>query len=301
MLHILLTILKIIWILILAILGIILLLLTTVLIVPIRYEVKAGATGTLESLEADAKISWLMKILGVYVSYREKVLDIQVKIFGKKLNLTKKEAKRVAEEVTREVTDSVKEDVKESVEDIVSDIKEDVEKIVAEEKEVAESIEENNVQATLEENDSEKEERRKKKNIKYTIQSICDKIKLVKEKKDEVVQMVKDEVHQAAVKRIFREVIRLFCFLKPKKIFVNAHFGFSDPSTTGQVLAVISVLYPFVEKNIDIEPDFENQVIEGKVYLKGIFRGIYVMIVAVNIILDKNVRLTIKELLKWKR
>lgn len=87
-------------------------------------------------------------------------------------------------------------------------------------------------------------------------------------------------------------------FLKPKKLEITLQFGFEDPSLTGKILGAICMLYPFFEKHIDVTPDFENQVLKGKVYIKGCIRLVYVLIVILNMVLDKNVRITVKDVIK---
>lgn len=294
MLHILLMLLKIIGILLLAILGLLVLILCIVLFVPIRYEVSASAAGNVDSIKANVRFSWLLRLISGYVVFEEKKADWQVRILWKKLNIPKPEKEKL-----ETVLEDAEEDIKEAIQDETPEI------VEAENGKTDETAEPQIEQKTESEASENNEAQNKKQNIfekiKYTIQTICDKIKLMKEKAEEIERLIKNEVHQAAVKRSFRELIRLLRFLKPKKLTLNAHFGFEDPATTGQVVAVISVLYPFIEKCVDIKPDFESQVLEGDVYVKGVIRGIYAVIVLVNIILDKNIRLTFKELQKWKR
>ena len=64
-------------------------------------------------------------------------------------------------------------------------------------------------------------------------------------------------------------MVRLLKFLRPKKLTGNLHFGFEDPSVTGKVLAVLGALYPFYGEHIRINPDFENEIFEGDVLVKG--------------------------------
>lgn len=77
MLHIILLILKIIGIIILVILGLLLLILLTVLLVPVRYRANVSHG---EVLDADARISWLLHIVGARISYVEGKLHIRLRI-----------------------------------------------------------------------------------------------------------------------------------------------------------------------------------------------------------------------------
>ena len=79
MLHILLLILKIVGIILAVILGIIILLLGIVLFVPIRYEISAKCDGTIESLKAKVKATWLLHLLRADILVKGKKLKWQVK------------------------------------------------------------------------------------------------------------------------------------------------------------------------------------------------------------------------------
>lgn len=136
--------------------------------------------------------------------------------------------------------------------------------------------------------------------IKYTFQKICDNIKALTEKKDKLEQFLTDEVHQSAFKRAWREVKHFLKRLLPKRFRLNAHFGFEDPCLTGQILAGAAMIYPFVGKNMNLTPDFEEQVLEGDVSVRGIFRVIYVVIAGWNLLWDKNVRRTYKDVRNFK-
>ena len=136
--------------------------------------------------------------------------------------------------------------------------------------------------------------------IKYTIQNICDKIRLCREKKEDVQDFLTDEIHLTSWRLIKQEMVRLLKFLRPQKVTGNLHFGCEDPSVTGKVLAVLGALYPFYGEHIRINPDFENEIFEGDVLVKGNIRGVYALIIARNLFFDKNIRTTYKELQKWK-
>ena len=77
---------------------------------------------------------------------------------------------------------------------------------------------------------------------------------------------------------------------------MNLHFGFEDPYRTGQCLAVLSMLYPFVGEYMNIQPEFEKQVLEGEAYVKGTVRAVYLVIFAGKMLLDKHVRATYRNI-----
>ena len=72
MLHILWMLLKIIGIILLIILGVLVLSVCVVLFVPLRYHGKAEAKGTLDSVKAHLKFSWLLHLVSGYVTYENR-------------------------------------------------------------------------------------------------------------------------------------------------------------------------------------------------------------------------------------
>lgn len=57
--------------------------------------------------------------------------------------------------------------------------------------------------------------------------------------------------------------------IHPRVIRARIHAGFDDPSVTGQLLAVHGMLYPFIGRNVSIEPDWETPVLEGTLLIRG--------------------------------
>ncbi|HIR94052.1 MAG TPA: hypothetical protein IAB98_11605 [Candidatus Egerieimonas intestinavium] len=80
MVHIILTILKIIGIFLLVILGLLLLALLSALFVPLRYSGRAQKEG--EVMEASLRVSWLLHLIHFTLGWREGKLDWNLRIFG---------------------------------------------------------------------------------------------------------------------------------------------------------------------------------------------------------------------------
>ena len=294
MLHILWMLLKIIGIIILVILGLVLITLGVVFLVPLKYNGSAVLDKEKEKSTVKLKFSWLLYLISGNVSYIDKQLTYEIRVLGKKLQLNQ-DNDNIEEFVENKEKEVEAEDnlAKKITKDVISDVISDV----TEEPSTTSSEKKTNKQV--------KKKKPKKesvlKKIKYTFQNICDKIKMLKQKKDKVETFLKNETHKSAFKKLWKEIGKLLKSLKPKHLKVNAHFGFEDPSITGKVLAVLSILYPFYGDNIKIQPDFENVVIEGDLYLKGKIRVIYAVRLAWNLIWNKNVRTTLKDILKWNK
>lgn len=86
--------------------------------------------------------------------------------------------------------------------------------------------------------------------------------------------------------------------VKPTKCRINLRAGMEDPATTGQIVAAYGILYPLVGGSVFLQPEFEEKVIEGDVYIKGKITGIIFLIAGLKIALDKNIWRLIKLLKK---
>lgn len=291
MLHIILLILKILGIILAIILGILVLLILIVCFVPIRYRITGECDGKLEGLKINIKISWLLHLLGAYVKYDDRTLRWRIRFAWKKMSSEDEtKTRKPIEEATEKVSEepiSIEPIIEEPVrEEPIIDAVED--SFITEEK-------------PEKEEKAKKTEKQKKrwngfwKNIKYTIEQICDKIKMLIQKKDHLMEFLTAEIHVKAFKKLKVELIKFMKRQKPKKFIMNALIGFEDPCTTGQVLAGYSILYPWVGEHAVLKADFEKQIFEGTLLLRGRIYGITLVALAWRLIMSKEVRTTLKD------
>lgn len=136
--------------------------------------------------------------------------------------------------------------------------------------------------------------------IKCTFQSFCDKIKALLEKKEKLTNLIQDEVHVAAFQKVKKEAFCLLRRLSPKKLEARLVYGFEDPCLTGQVLAGFSMLYPFIGEHVNITPDFERRILQGRCCIKGKLYAWHFAQVCWNLIWCKNVRETYRHIKNFK-
>lgn len=291
----------------LAVLGLFVLLVCVVLFTPLCYRGEAGCKGALDSLRAKVRFSWFLHLVSGYVAYEDGKLDWKIRIAWKKSLpvIEESPAEREKEPEERPKISSKKEvktgkiEEKEQNEEApaaasrpesakitekAADEKEPEKGLFSKIRELYEKIL-NKIKALYQK-------------IKYTILKICDTIKSLLEKKDMLLEFITDEVHKSAFMTTLTELKRLLRFLKPQKLKVSAHFGFEDPSITGYVLAIGSMIYPFLGNHIDIRPDFDQEILEGEIFISGNIRALYLLISFWNLIWDKNVRTTFRHIRK---
>jgi len=231
------------------------------------------------------RFSWLIHLVSGFVTYKDQKLDWQVRVAWKNINVPQVDEKIVDAE--EKVEDKVEEKAEENVETVV-------EKIAI--KEESKNIEKSPKTAKT-------KKRAKKKisiaeKIRCSIQKIFDKIKEINALKEKIISYLKTETHKKAFKKFLKEVARILKKLKPKIMKANIEFGFEDPYTTGCILAYASMLYPFYGDNIVIKPNFEEAIMKGDIYLKGRIRISYFVNIGIRLIVNKNVRMTIKDTMK---
>ena len=99
---------------------------------------------------------------------------------------------------------------------------------------------------------------------------------------------------QAAKDHILREVKYLLRHILPEKLEGTLTFGFEDPATTGQVLGILCVLAVFTGNHLEVNGNFEGKMLEGDVSIKGHVRLCHIAKSAISLLIDKNIRKTIK-------
>ena len=84
--------------------------------------------------------------------------------------------------------------------------------------------------------------------------------------------------------------------LRPRKLQADVSVGTGSPDTTGYIMAVAGMLYPTYGKHINIVPDFENTIFEGRIYLKGRITIFILLVHGLAVYLDKDLHKLLKKL-----
>ena len=328
MLHILLFILKIIGILLLSILGLILLILALMLLVPIRYSTGLQMR-TIAEYSADGKASWLFGFICLTGGYDGEQVKLDIRIFGhsllhKKPKKQKKRRKKPPQRQTgeqpavREIK-AEKENIEpENAECIPlveqarpkQDEKTSVQEISGTEDGRTDADEVEETSGTHEKNHIWQKLRngfmrlsRLPSQIRQKASSIGHTWKNLSKRKDHL-QSTVEKYHsfwnrtctQVAKDHILREVKYLLRHILPKKLEGTLTIGLEDPATTGQVLGILCVLAVFTGNHLEVNGNFEEKMLEGDVSIKGHIRLCHIAKSAISLLIDKNIRKTIKEI-----
>lgn len=136
----------------------------------------------------------------------------------------------------------------------------------------------------------------KLKKLKYTFQTMCDKIKNIKSDYDFYRQLWDRPQCKAAFSNVKAQIFYLLKKIRPRKIEGNVVFGTGDPASTGEIIGAAAVFYGLYPEKLQIVPDFEEKRLEGNLHVRGKLRLIHVLIIAFRLITDKNVRYSIKKI-----
>ena len=114
------------------------------------------------------------------------------------------------------------------------------------------------------------------KNIKNKQENLSDKIRNFNSK-------ITDENNRKLAGFLWEQTKLVIAKVKPSKFKGHIRFGFDEPDITGRAAMYAAVLYGFLGLDFDIIPDFENEILEGEVYLKGSVQLFGIVVIALRV------------------
>ncbi len=303
MLHIILFILKILGLLVLIVLGLVLAVALLILLVPVRYQAEGSYDG---KVRGKARITWLLHILSVSAQYEEDLI-VRVRILGFRIGKPKKmdsELKEAEDIMVQAMEIMEPEPIREALE-----VKDEIHDRVKEgPKNLPPPKEELRSPTPPKEEPKKKKgfrvmgvfEKLKKKvlraftKLKFFFLRICDTLRTIKDKKDEIYAWISNKENQKTGKLLFRQVKRLVRHILPRRGRGNITFGFDDPYLTGQVLTYASVIYPLCHKHLNLYPVFDQTVFTVEGTFRGRIRMGTVLLIGSRMLLDRNFRRLLK-------
>lgn len=301
------TILKIIGIVLLSIIGLFLILVLSCLFLPVNYQLWGSKSE--EEAKMSLSVNWLFHLIRIRVEYsQENGLIYYVKIlffqlFPREERLEKKDKKRKKRD-----TEYQESEYKDS-----GSVKEEVQKEVIQSKDTSHQAEEQGqVEEIKQISSPTKKEPKKEKSknnsfsavkkkiikLKFTFQKICDKIKEICSEYEKWKAFILSEETKGSLSFLNDQRKYLFRRLKPSKADVYLHFGTDDPAVTGKILAALSVFYSFYGWHMDVEPDFEQVCLEGRIYIKGNIQTYILLVIVWRAYKNKHIRSIIQRFRK---
>ncbi len=263
--QILLQILAIIGIILLCIIGVILLLLILVLFVPVRYKAEVQKES---DIIAHIQATWLFHFLKIQFFYPEPG-RVMVRVLGIK----------VWENKTEEQEDvSVPEKITET--DITEHNK----------VHSNETVNERTVEKTKSvfENETKEEKHSIFQKIQYKIKNIYVKIKKVIEDLGYYKDLLQEKENRLLFERCKQRIFKILKHIKPRVLKADIRFGTGEPDTTGYILALYGMFLSFIDGQIEVTPDFEEKILEGRLYVRGRITAFNLLYNVVRIYFDEQ-------------
>lgn len=143
--------------------------------------------------------------------------------------------------------------------------------------------------------------------ILNSFQGIPEKVEKLKrsaeklaEKKNSLVELIQDADNQSLFRLLLKQTGGVFRHIRPRKLRLYLHFGFTDPSLTGKLLGYASIFYAYYYKTVDLVPEFQTDtlILEGNLYAKGRIRAGTLLCKGVRLLFNRGCRKMIKRVLK---
>ena len=311
MLGILLSILKILGIILLAVLAVVLLAVLVLLFVPVRYRI-SGKWNT-EEKKIEGKVTWLFRLVHISMSADKNGQQIVPRIMGINLKKSRKKKQKPKKEERNKRKKSLKEDNQGENNSEEKNLKEGWEKKETEKKVEKQKEEGQEERMDNKENTDWQQEKQKSifqkiyekiisvlsaiSKIAQTWKKLLENLQELQKKKDKIFDFFCEKEALEAKDKTFKIVKKTIRHIRPQKLKTSVRFGVGNPAYTGQLYALLCLMYGIYGKDIILEPDFEHTILEGEFQLKGRIRLINLIYYMIYLYRIKKLREFI-ELLK---
>lgn len=100
---------------------------------------------------------------------------------------------------------------------------------------------------------------------------------------------------QYAMQKMCKLIQKVIRYILPTRCKGELCYGFADPSLTGKVYGFLCTTGLSLRKDVIIVPDFQNEVLEGWIKVRGRLRVIFAVRMAMVIFFDKKLKAVYKE------
>lgn len=320
MIHILFMILKALGILLLVLLFLVLLIVCTVLFLPFCYRAQVlKEEEGFACVKASGRVSWLFGAVALTASYEEQKPEAQILLFGASLETWKRRLKKIRRgeaSVPRTEENETENalEAEKTAEQKAPDQKEKQQKVTAQKEQPEQEQEPDAPKKSILERFFGRIEYLPEKLLNLASRLLQMAFRLLElpfrllEKLEQKIQAGRrlkrkwESVKKFFRSKMFREALlhakkEVLYFLKkaaPKKVTGTVRFGFNDPALTGETLGILGMIYGKLPKDLSIQPDFEQEILQGDVRMKGSFQAVTAAGIALRLFRDQNLRKTIR-------
>ena len=320
MIHILFMILKALGILLLVLLFLVLLIVCTVLFLPFCYRAQVlKEEEGFACVKASGRVSWLFGAVALTASYEEQKPEAQILLFGASLETWKRRLKKIRRgeaSVPRTEENETENalEAEKTAEQKAPDQKEKQQKVTVQKEQPEQEQEPDAPKKSILERFFGRIEYLPEKLLNLASRLLQTAFRLLElpfrllEKLEQKIQAGRrlkrkwESVKKFFRSKMFREALlhakkEVLYFLKkaaPKKVTGTVRFGFNDPALTGETLGILGMIYGKLPKDLSIQPDFEQEILQGDVRMKGSIQAVTAAGIALRLFRDQNLRKTIR-------
>ena len=313
-------ILKALGILLLVLLFLVLLIVCTVLFLPFCYRAQVlKEEEGFACVKASGRVSWLFGAVALTASYEEQKPEAQILLFGASLETWKRRLKKIRRgeaSVPRTEENETENalEAEKTAEQKAPDQKEKQQKVTAQKEQPEQEQEPDAPKKSILERFFGRIEYLPEKLLNLASRLLQTAFRLLElpfrllEKLEQKIQAGRrlkrkwESVKKFFRSKMFREALlhakkEVLYFLKkaaPKKVTGTVRFGFNDPALTGETLGILGMIYGKLPKDLSIQPDFEQEILQGDVRMKGCFQAVTAAGIALRLFRDQNLRKTIR-------
>ena len=144
------------------------------------------------------------------------------------------------------------------------------------------------------------QEQEKKPEESVSKEPLFTKLSGLKEKLQPYLAIVRDEDNQALIRHASGRLGRILKSIRPRVLRLEVLIGTGEPDTTGYAYGAFWAVKPFLGRKcrIAVTPDFERQILEGEVFLRGHVMAAVLLYHVVRVISDKRLRQLLDQLKK---
>ena len=103
--------------------------------------------------------------------------------------------------------------------------------------------------------------------IDKELQNVYDKIKHICNNLNKYINIITSNTFSHAFKKCRVSLVKILKKILPRKLAGNIYFGTGDPSSTGKFMGYYSMIYPYISRELNVFPDFENKIAKIAVFL----------------------------------
>ncbi len=279
MLHILLTILRILGIILASIIGLLLFIIIVVVFVPVRYRVKASYK---DKANVNAHVSWLLGIVRVIYTLDDSS-EMRIRIFGISLsgNKSKKERPQKRKKQNKDLSDTIPKETtskettsKDTTSKDTSSTSQDIIELVE---------------------DDVPEEPVKVEDVTTKSSKFSGRMSGIKGRFSSLKEMLTDEDNKAFVIFALAELKELLMHIKPRVLRLYVRFGTDDPGLTGMLTGYVAIAKAMFNLDATYIPVFDEKVLELDMYAKGRIRAFNLLRIALKVYTNKTFKKYMKK------